>query len=375
MMVSAYVISAICGCFKRESSVNPGIWESKIVPSDPIPWYHIYRYDNIGGYGFGQFTNTSGPGGGGFRCGDYYNWCVANGKSPDDGNAQMDYIVNVERVWYNAPSQRGSYTTIQQFMESTSTNLADLTWDWLASWEGVPGDAYSERYEFAQIAFSYIQQHQNDDPAQYSWISGNFYCSQAQMLNNVMCMYFYFQGYTPSTGNVQGFVDWCISTCNRADVGYGTGELRNQVVRDGITHYDCSSFIWYGLKDGGGFDVVSANNNVDYPFVTTTMPDVLSRLGFIQVPLDGEWKQGDIGLNPDHTEVVYSGSIGKGVCMGAHNGTYPLAEQVSISNFESTASRWTSLWRYGGDTPTPPTPSGKRKKMPFWMMLKPPYLI
>ena len=60
MAISAYPIAAAAGCFKRESGVNPGIWESLIVPSDTF--YHVYQFDNIGGYGFGQFTNVGDTG-------------------------------------------------------------------------------------------------------------------------------------------------------------------------------------------------------------------------------------------------------------------------------------------------------------------------
>ena len=77
MAISAYAICAAAGCFYWESGVNPGIWESLIVPSDTF--YHVYEYDGIGGYGFGQFTNVPYPGGVSWRCRDYYLWCVANG--------------------------------------------------------------------------------------------------------------------------------------------------------------------------------------------------------------------------------------------------------------------------------------------------------
>lgn len=202
MSVSAYVISAICGCFKRESGVNPAIWESLIVPSDTFSHVHSRTPEGygVGGYGFGQLTNTQEQNGVAWRLRDYYDWCVANNHSVTDGNEQMNYIVNVEQVWMNSSSKRGSYTTIQEFLASTSTNLEDLTWDWLACWEGVPGDAFSERYQFALQAYQYIYQHQNDDPNDYSWIQGNFYMSTEQTLNNVMCMYFYFDGYTPDPG-------------------------------------------------------------------------------------------------------------------------------------------------------------------------------
>lgn len=196
MGISAYPIAAAAGCFKRESGVNPGIWESLVVPPDGF--YHIYQFDNIGGYGFGQFTNVpDGHGNVSWRCRDYYEWCVANNYSPDNGNAQLEYIINVERVWMTTNPSRLGYQTQAEFWASTSTNLDDLVYDWLSQWEGVPGDALAERQEAARRFYSYIYQHKDDDPTTYSWISGNFYTSDAQMLNNVMCMYFYLEGYTP----------------------------------------------------------------------------------------------------------------------------------------------------------------------------------
>ena len=366
MAVSAYVIAAICGCFKRESGVNPGIWETTIVPSDTF--YHVYQYDGIGGYGFGQFTNWRDPNTGvvSWRCRDYYEWCVANNYSPDDGNAQMDYIVNVEKVWMNSSQTRGNYHTIGEYLASESTNLYDLTWDWLANWEGVPGDAFSERYEFAQLALSHIQQHQNDDPETYSWITGNFYLSQEQMLNNTMCMYFYFEGYTPSThnGNLRGFINWCIEKCNSPNVGYSQQYREEQTV-NGITYYDCSSFVWYGLAHNE-FDI-EATGHPDYAFNTTAMPTDLPKMGWTEIDRSGELKPGDIGVSADHTEVVYEGGNGEAKFMGAHSSSYPLEEQVSISDFVSPGTRFEHIYRFmGGISPTPK----KKKGMPLWMMLK-----
>lgn len=368
MAVSAYVISAICGCFKRESGVNPGIWESLVVPSDTF--YHVYQYDNIGGYGFGQFTNVRDPSTGqvSWRCRDYYQWCVANNKQTDDGNAQMDYIVNVEQVWYNSSQKRGNYNTITEFLNSDSTNLEDLTWDWLACWEGVPGDAFAERYEFAQSALAYITAHQNDDPNDYSWVSGNFYLSNEQMLNNTMCMYFYFEGYTPSThnGNLHGFINWCIEKCNAPNIGYSQDHREEETI-SGITYYDCSSFIWYGLAHND-FEI-DATGHPTYAFNTTAMPTDLPKMGWLEVPITGEWKQGDIVWRETHTEVVYEGGTASGITMGAHNDSLPLEQQVSINSYTSTASGYTKLFRFEGHEPGPHPPQ-KRNKMPLWMMLR-----
>lgn len=369
MAVSSYVVAAICGCFKRESGVNPGIWESLIVPPDTF--YHVYAFDHIGGYGFGQFTNVPIAGGVSWRCRDYYEWCVNNGYQPEDGNAQLDYIINVEKVWMNSPQQRGSYATIDEFLNSTSTNLEDLTWDWLASWEGVPGDAFAERYAFAQLAFQYIAEHANDDPSSYSWITGNFYLSQEQMLNNTMCAYFYLQGYIPGPGypgSVNDFVAWCIQKCNDPNVGYSQQYREEQTV-GGITYYDCSSFVWYGLKHSG-FDI-DATSHPDTAFNTTMMPEDLALMGFVEIDRAGELKPGDIAVNPDHTEVVYQGGQGTAVFMGAHSAQLPLPQQVSINNYTQSGTDYASIWRFRSGQPQPPTPTpGHGKKMSFIMFLK-----
>ena len=200
MAISAYPIAAAAGCFKRESGVNPGIWESLVVPSDTF--YHIYQYDNIGGYGFGQFTNVEDPVTHvvSWRCRDYYLWCTQNGHATGDGNAQLEYIINVERVWMTDNPSRLGFRTQAEFWNTTSTDLDNLVYDWLSQWEGVPGDNLAERQQAARRFYQYIYDHRNDNPNDYQWISDNFYTSDAQMLNNVMCMYFYLNGFTPDPG-------------------------------------------------------------------------------------------------------------------------------------------------------------------------------
>lgn len=68
-------------------------------------------------------------------------------------------------------------------------------------------------------------------------------------------------------------------------------DWRNQQTRNGITYYDCSSFVWYGLIDGG-FDCVRAYNGQTWPFATDTMASdsnpVLQRLGFTRI-MKAQW--------------------------------------------------------------------------------------
>lgn len=144
---------------------------------------------------------------------------------------------------------------------------------------------------------------------------------------------------------------WAINTCNAPNVGYNQ-DYRNQRTVKGITYYDCSSFIWYALL-AGGFPVVPAYRsacgwNYSGNAITTAYEKAwLTALGFTQVSISGEWKAGDVLWRNGHTEMVYSGGTGRGRTMGAHSSRYKLTDQVSINTYESTASSWTSLYRYG----------------------------
>lgn len=199
LTVSDLVIAAICGNFWRESTVNAGIWESLIV----MPWDYIYNYSdpNKGGYGIGGFTNTQSQYGTDMRLLRMHDWCVSNGYAVDDGSAQMYYIVFVERLWagvYNNDS-------FDDYLNSTETDLYTLVDQWCRYWEGVPGNAMPERFSYAQRAYDYIQQHKTDDPTNYHWIAGNRFLYEAEILNNIMCLYFWFTFYyTPGGGGGGG---------------------------------------------------------------------------------------------------------------------------------------------------------------------------
>ena len=85
---------------------------------------------------------------------------------------------------------------------------------------------------------------------------------------------------------------WAINTCNKANVGYSQS-YRNQQTVNGITYYDCSSFIWYALK-AGGFDVTTAyrtatSANYSGNAITThNMSSWLTALGFTQININTE---------------------------------------------------------------------------------------
>lgn len=151
--------------------------------------------------------------------------------------------------------------------------------------------------------------------------------------------------------NINKSYTWAINTCNAPNIGYSQ-TYRNQQTINGITYYDCSSFVWYSLINGG-FDCVTANNGNTWPFTTASMIPVLLRLGFKEVSITGEWKPGDIVWVTGHTEMVYKGGLASGICMGAHTNNAKLENQVSIGsssgnpNYVSTTANFSRIFRYG----------------------------
>lgn len=150
--------------------------------------------------------------------------------------------------------------------------------------------------------------------------------------------------------NLNKAYSWAIQTCNAPNVGYSQ-RYRNQQTVNGITYYDCSSFIWYALINGG-FDMPLIAGT-SYPFTTSSMASILIKAGFTEVDAKGIWLNGDIGLTVGHTEMVYKGQLAGGVCMGAHTDNASLANQVSIGsssgnpNYVSTYANFPRIFRYG----------------------------
>ncbi len=179
------------------------------------------------------------------------------------------------------------------------------------------------------------------------------------------------------TFSLQGAYDWAVRECTRTDVAYSQA-YRNQQTVNGITYYDCSSFIFFALWLGGGLDVgalgfstnISAYHNgtanawVVTSMVNTYLPQVQ---GFEQFDATQvTWQEGDILAKTNvpresrHTEMCY---LPPRQTMGAHN----TARGVSINNFQTSADYYNVLirWTGGGPGPTPPGPS---LPMPIWML-------
>lgn len=140
---------------------------------------------------------------------------------------------------------------------------------------------------------------------------------------------------------------WAVTCCSLPNIGYSQA-YRNQQTVNGITYYDCSSFINYALLAGGWATPGYAPSSNS--FTTYTMEGVLQGLGFTQVDPTGLILPGDIGVSDSHTEMCYKQGTGSAVFMGAHTDNAPLANQVSIGSsggnvdYQRTFPR---LWRYG----------------------------
>lgn len=160
---SAYVISALAGNAWRESHINPTLSQQ-------------------GGSAFGLFQWD------GSRKQSLLDWLSENGYNSTDPIGQMQYLV-VENDWL------GSYdgiSSLTEFLQSDSTDIASLTTAFCTCWErpGIP--ALEERIAFANIAYEHIILHAQDYSISEWETEPMYYLSEKQALNNAVLMYRYY---------------------------------------------------------------------------------------------------------------------------------------------------------------------------------------
>lgn len=174
---SLYVIAAMCGNFWTESNINPAIWEDLNSGS---------YTDLMKGYGIGQWTNTSASGSGA-RLKNLNTWITSNGYNMYDGNAQLQYIKK-ENIWYKNYSY--SFQSLDEFLNSESTDLTMLTNAWTRCWEGI--SPQPARVTQAQTIYNYLENHKDDSGL--SWVKGNRFLTEDEIKNNAVLVYQYFNG-------------------------------------------------------------------------------------------------------------------------------------------------------------------------------------
>ena len=116
------------------------------------------------------------------------DWLSENGYNSTDPIGQMQYLV-VENDWL------GSYdgiSSLTEFLQSQSTDIASLTTAFCTCWErpGIP--ALEERIEFANKAHEYIISHAQDYYISEWETEPMYYLSDEQALNNAVLMYRYY---------------------------------------------------------------------------------------------------------------------------------------------------------------------------------------
>lgn len=187
-----YVIAAICGNFWQESTVNPGIWENLTVGAP--------------GYGLGQWTDNQEVS----RRTALFNWLNAKGYARDSGEGQLAFLIH-ENVWLgNGAGFISAYSSLRDFLASTSTNLLDLTNEFFHQWEGIDDGTGNIRYTAAQ---SFLLEMENDDGTRQPWYSSNEYNTMNRARWNSLRIMDFFLGTSPpipTSRKRKGLPPWLI---------------------------------------------------------------------------------------------------------------------------------------------------------------------
>lgn len=144
---------------------------------------------------------------------------------------------------------------------------------------------------------------------------------------------------TDDGGAIDDFLDWCKKIADNNDYTYQLGANHGVSWNNDKTlkKFDCSSFISFGLHNGGGYDLQTQ-------FATSNMREGLTALGFqaIKYVNKSKLKRGDILVNEGvHTEAVYSVNNGNIKLVGAHDHfpTHP-QDDIDIGDFYEDNWGW-----------------------------------
>ena len=172
-----YVIAAICGNFWQESTVNPGIWENLTVGAP--------------GFGLGQWTDNPPAV---MRRTALFNYLDGHGLTRSSGPGQLQFLID-ENLWIPSLISPSAYSTLSDYLASTSTNLPDLVLEWMYHWEGINDGTDSIRLTAAQ---RYLNLFQNDPGTRDPWHASNQYLSLGQADNNALLIMDWMTGAAPA---------------------------------------------------------------------------------------------------------------------------------------------------------------------------------
>ena len=172
-----YVVAAICGNFWQESTVNPGIWEGLTVGAP--------------GFGLGQWTDSPGVV---YRRTALFNYLDSHGYARDSGDGQLEFLIYENSWLVNGAGYVSSYSSLTDFLNSSSTNLSDLTYEFFHSWEGINDGTGPVRLEYAERWLELIDE---DDGIRRPWYTSNSYNNVAEAGFNVLRIKDFLMGTTP----------------------------------------------------------------------------------------------------------------------------------------------------------------------------------
>lgn len=184
-MASDEVISAICGNWWQESTLNPGLYEGR--KEVPLLDNNVY-----GGYGLGQWTNA--PKLGLTRRTQLVTWLRSNGYADDSGPGQLAFFIT-ENTWYRN-GYGAAYNSLSDFLNTSDTDLRDLTYAFMQGWEGIWDGTEGIRYDACVKVYEFIQTKDPDSVPEF-WNVSNQYLSEEARLVNAYQIYRYLSGDTP----------------------------------------------------------------------------------------------------------------------------------------------------------------------------------
>lgn len=316
---SLNAISGMLGNMQRESTINPGIWQSLIEGSG-----------GGGGFGLVQWTPYT----------NFTNWADSNGYEWDDGDAQLKWI-NEETVSTGQWIATSNYAfTFAAFKKSTETPEY-LASTFLMNFERAGVSAESERRTNARNWYNYLLENGG---------SGETNNNQ-QIINDA--------------------VEWAVNIANDDTHGY------DQANRQG-PDYDCSSLCINAYQQAG-INVKGAGasytGNMKDAFVSCGFDAISYSSGMTLL-------KGDIILNESDHVVIYIGnnqvvnaSINElGTTTGGETGDQTGTE-IYIRSMYEYSSGWDYVLRLpvsdsGSDEPDEPDEPEKPNKIPTTKLSK-----
>lgn len=178
---SPYVIAAICGNGRAESTLNPASEEVGTM--------------TVKGYGMFGWTGS--------RRTELEKYMRDKNLIVYDFYGQLDFLVD-ENVWlpYTAIAGNSQYNTLTEFLNSKDTSIYNLTREFMQHWENpkesLQTPAYIQaRVDLATEAYNFIAEHKDDDSIKnwhYLISSSAPYLTVQQQLENAVLLYRYFTG-------------------------------------------------------------------------------------------------------------------------------------------------------------------------------------